>query len=413
MKPGPDIRPGGIGEKHMTVERPIIRLRPKKEAAFLNGAPWAYSDQVVLDRRTRAIPAGDLAVLEDSNRTPRALVAVNPGSRIPVRRLDTNPDASIDTDWIAARLSTALSLRDDLYPTPFFRWVHAEADGLPGVIIDRFGDTCAIQPNAAWADQRLDAFCDAVRGVSGVGNIVVNSLGRTRQLEGLETGIHVARGNVSGPIEVPMNGAIYIADLLGGQKTGIYYDQRDNHAFAARLAKGRSVLDVFSHVGGFSLAALAQGAASSLALDGSGPALELAGQGALRSECTDRFETRRGDAFDLMEALRDSGETFGVVICDPPSFAPAKPALEAGLRAYRKVARIAASLVEPGGYLVLCSCSHAADLNSFRQACLAGVSLSGREAKLIATGGAGPDHPVHPFLAESGYLKALFLRLDR
>ncbi len=208
-----------------------------------------------------------------------------------------------------------------------------------------------------------------------------------------------------------MNGAIYMADLANGQKTGLFFDQRPNHAFGARLAKGARVLDVFSHVGGFGLAALAAGASSAVAVDGSEAALTLARQGAEAMGVEDRFLTRRGDAFDVLSALADEGAQFDVVICDPPAFAASKKALDAGLRAYEKLARMAAPLVKEGGYLGLCSCSHAADLDKFRAASLRGLSRAGRASRLIHTGFAGPDHPIHPQLAESGYLKALFFRL--
>jgi len=208
-----------------------------------------------------------------------------------------------------------------------------------------------------------------------------------------------------------MNGATYMADLAGGQKTGLFYDQRPNHAFAAGLAKDARVLDVFSHVGGFSLAALANGAASAVAVDGSAAALELARQGAEATGVADRFETRQGDAFDVLTALGEEGAEFDVVICDPPAFASNKGALEAGLRAYERVARLAAPLVKEGGFLGLCSCSHAADLSKFRAASIRGIGRSGREGRLIHTGFAGPDHPIHPYLAESGYLKSVFFAL--
>ena len=220
------------------------------------------------------------------------------------------------------------------------------------------------------------------------------------------------RGGLSGPVEVPMNGAIYLADLTGGQKTGLFYDQRPNHAFAARLGRGGRILDVFSHVGGFGLAALAAGAEHATLVDGSAAALELATGGARAMGAADRVATRQGDAFQLMEALGAEGARFDLVVCDPPAFAPAKPALDAGLRAYERVARLAAPLVAPGGYLVLCSCSHAADLTAFRNASARGIGRGGRRMQLVHTGFAGPDHPILPQLAESGYLKSLFFRLD-
>ena len=392
---------------------PEIRLRPNKPDQPLRfGAPWAYADMLVLDRRSRAIPAGSIVRLVTAAREPLGVGAYNPASKIAFRMLDRTPDATIDRAWLATRIRTALDLRTRLYPTPHYRLIHAEADGLPGVIVDRFGDTLALQPNAAWAETLLEDLTQALIDVTGATTVWKNASGRARGLEGLDDESALLAGDIDGPLDVPMNGATYKADITGGQKTGLYYDQRDNHAFAARLAKGQDVLDIFSHVGGFALAALAGGATSALSVDASAAALELATAGAQTSGTKDRFTTRQGDAFEVMEALHDETRRFGVVICDPPAFAPAKPALEAGLRAYEKVARRAAPLVALGGYLVLCSCSHAADLAKFRAASLRGIGKAGRQAQILQTGAAGPDHPVHPHLAESAYLKALFLRLD-
>ncbi|MDF0602933.1 class I SAM-dependent rRNA methyltransferase [Psychromarinibacter sp. C21-152] len=391
---------------------PVIRLRPKAEArAIRHGFPWVYSDELVTDRRTKALAPGSLAVLEDAERRPLGLVAVNPGSRIIARVLDRDPEAVVDADWLAARLRAALAHRAQLYDAPYYRLVHAEADGLPGVVIDRFGDAAVIQSNAAWAEALLAPLTEALCAVTGVATVVKNGAGRARALEGLPEETVVLRGGVDGPVAVPMNGATYMADLMGGQKTGLFFDQRDNHAFVQRLAGGARVLDVFSHVGGFSLAALAAGAESALAVDSSAPALELAGQGAAAMGAAARFATRRGDAFDTMAALAEAGERFDLLVCDPPAFAPSRQALDAGLRAYERVARLAAGLVAPGGYLGLCSCSHAADLTRFRNASARGIGKAGRRGQIVYTGFAGPDHPQLPQLAESGYLKALVFRL--
>ncbi len=393
--------------------RAVVRLRPAADArALRHGFPWVYADEVVADRRTRALAPGSLAVLEDADRAPIGLVAVNMGSRIALRMLDRDPAAEIGGAWFAERLGRAQALRARLFARPFYRLVHAEADGLPGIVIDRFGDAAAIQPNAAWAEAHLDALTEALVAVTGVATVVKNAGGRTRAAEGLGQETVVLRGALAGPVPVPLNGAVYMADLLTGQKTGLYFDQRDNHAFAARLARGQRVLDVFAHVGGFALAALAAGAEAALAVDGSAPALALARAGAQAGGVAERFATRQGDAFAAMEALAAEGARFGLVVCDPPAFAPSRSALEAGLRAYERVARLAAPLVAPGGYLLLCSCSHAVDLAAFRQASARGIGRAGRAAQIVHTGFAGPDHPVLPQLPESGYLKALAFRLD-
>ncbi|MFC2967824.1 RSP_2647 family RNA methyltransferase [Acidimangrovimonas pyrenivorans] len=395
-----------------SASRPTVRLRPKAEArAIRHGFPWVYADELVTDRRTRALAPGVLARLEDSERRPLGLVTVNPNSKIICRMLDRDSGAEVDQAWFAARLRHALALRTRLFEAPFYRLVHAEADGLPGVVIDRFGKVAVIQPNAAWAEALLAPLAAALVEVTGVTTVIKNGTGRARGLEGLPEETVVLQGAVDGPVPVTMNGATYMADVLGGQKTGLFFDQRPNHAFAQRLAKGARVLDVFSHVGGFSLAALAGGAESALAVDSSAPALDLATRGAEAGGVAGRFSTRQGDAFAVMEALAEEGAQFDLVVCDPPAFAPAKPALEAGLRAYERVARLAAPLVAPGGYLGLCSCSHAADLSSFRNASSRGIGRGGRRGQILHTGFAGPDHPLLPQLAESGYLKALFYRM--
>ena len=392
---------------------PTLRLRPKsKPQAIRHGFPWVFADEAVLDRRTKALEPGSFAVLEDAERRPLGLITVNPNSKIVGRVMDRDPQARIDREWLARRIARAQEMRTRLYDAPFYRLIHAEADGLPGTIIDRFGDAAVIQPNAAWAEAMIDDLAAALREVTGVTTVIKNGAGRARSLEGLNDETAVLSGGVDGPVEVPMNGAVYLADLMGGQKTGLFYDQRPNHAFGAHLARGARVLDVFSHVGGFGLAALAGGAAHATCVDGSVAALKLAEGGAAAMGAEGRLTTRQGDAFAALEALAQEGAGFDLVICDPPAFAPSKQALEAGLRAYERIARLAAPLVAPGGYLGLCSCSHAVDLTAFRNASARGIGRGGRRSQLIYTGQAGPDHPTLPQLAETGYLKALFFRLD-
>ena len=389
---------------------PIVRLKPKVDPLPLRrGAPWVFSDELVTDRRTQKLEPGSIAILHDHNRASLGLVAVTPKSKIIARMLDSDPNAVIDAAWVEARLARALSLRETLFDAPYYRLIHAEADGFPGVIVDRFADVAVVQPNAAWADARMDLIETALVKICGIKTVLKNASGRARALEGLDD---ISTGEVDAPISVPMNGATYLADLMAGQKTGLFYDQRPNHAFAASLAKGARVLDVFSHVGGFSLAALAAGATHALAVDGSQPALDLAEAGAKATGVSDKFQTRKGDAFKVMESLIETGEKYDLVVADPPAFAPGKKDLGNGLRAYSRTAMQAASLTERGGYLVLCSCSHAADLTKFRQASLRGIGRAGRTAQILHTGTAGPDHPTHPHLAESGYLKAIFFRLD-
>ena len=207
-------------ENPTTPDLPRVRLKPKANARGMRrGFPWVYDNDLVTDRRTRAITPGALAVLEDSERKPISLVAVNPTSKIICRVLDIDLNAPVDTGWFATRFERALALRERLYDAPYYRLVHAEADGMPGVVIDRFGDTCVVQPNAAWADARLDQLAEALAQVTGVTTILKNASGRTRALEGLDDQSSVLLGEApTKPLPVPMNGATYMADLTGGQK---------------------------------------------------------------------------------------------------------------------------------------------------------------------------------------------------
>ncbi len=388
--------------------RPIVKLRPGKGRRLAQGGPWVFADEIAMDRRTKALAPGTVVTLVQGDRA-LGTAAFNAESQIAARMLDVDDEAEIDQGWLTARIGHALALREKLYAAPFYRLIHAEGDGLPGVIVDRFGDALVLQPNAAWADRLLDPLVSALTSTTGCTTIVVNAMARGRVLEGLPVGLEVVRGSVDGPVEVPMNGARYLADLTGGQKTGLFYDQRPNHAFVQGLAHSARILDVFCHVGGFGLAALAAGAEHVLAVDSSAPALALAADGAEHTGAATAFETRKADAFDALFDL--AGETFDLVICDPPAFAPSKSVLKNGLRAYEKVARMAARLVGPGGVLVLCSCSHASTPDLFHNASVKGIHAAGRRGALIWSGRAGPDHPVHLGLPETSYLKAMVYRM--
>ncbi|MEM1385831.1 MAG: class I SAM-dependent rRNA methyltransferase [Pseudomonadota bacterium] len=393
--------------------RPMVRLRPNRGRRLAEGAPWAYADEIAMDRRTKALASGTVVRLVGADRE-FGTAAFNPESQIAARLLDPDPEATIDATWFAARIDRALALRRALYREPYYRLVHAEGDGLPGLVIDRFGSTLVIQPNAAWVDRLIPAVVaglDAFPELSPE-TVVINATARVRRLEGLAEHLTLHRGSLDGPVPVPIGGATYLADLQGGQKTGIFYDQRPNHAFLAGLAAGMRVLDVFTHTGGFALACLAAGAVSALAVDSSASALALAERGAEATGVADRFVTLKADAFDALRELSGEGRRFDIVVCDPPAFAPNRQAVEAGLRAYEKTARLAAAVTAPGGLVVLCSCSGAVGMEPFRETCAKGILRAGRQGALIHAGRAGPDHPSHLALPETGYLKALVFRLD-
>lgn len=390
----------------------VVKLKPKMGGRFFAGAPWIYANEIALDRRTKAIEPGSIVTLRDAERVALGTFAFNPTSTIAARLLDRDPDVAVDADWFATRLARALEIRTMLFEGDVYRLVHAESDGLPGVIVDRYGAAVVVQPNAAWIEKLRSAFLAALDRVLAPDLVVWSGGGRARALEGLPKQTRVLVGAADGPVQIALNGATYFADIAGGQKTGFFLDQRETHQVVGALSRGRTVLDVFAHVGGFGLAALAAGAERATAVDASAPALELARRGAERMGVADRYETLQGDAFDTMRALASDGRTFGTVVIDPPAFAPNKSAIEQGLRAYEKAARLGLALAAPGAVFAFCSCSHpvtAADL----EAIAAKLFLrAGRAARLVRAGGAGPDHPTHPALTETRYLKTLVYVLD-
>jgi 23S rRNA (cytosine1962-C5)-methyltransferase len=255
----------------------------------------------------------------------------------------------------------------------------------------------------------LEPLLAALEKTIAPANVVLRNDTPSRALEGLGEYVRAAKGE-TGRIALEENGVRYFADLSGGQKTGWYYDQRDNRAFMALLAKGRSVLDAYSYTGGFGIAAAKAGAGEVVCLDSSAPALAIAEDSAAANGVSCRFV--KADVFEELERLATAKETFDIVIADPPPFVRARKDLEPGAKAYRKLARLAAAVVAPKGFLLLASCSHNIGMERFAAECAAGIARADRRAALIRQAGAGPDHPVHPMLPESAYLKALVYALD-
>lgn len=392
--------------------RPTVHLKAREGRRLRAGAPWAFSNEVVMDAETKALPAGSIVQVMGDDGRVFGTFYFNPGSLIALRRLDAAPDAAIDEAWFAARLRHALAIRTALYDQPFYRLVHAEGDHLPGLTIDRFGEVCVVQVTTAGMEALLEPMLAGLDATIAPRTVVLRNDTPSRALEGLKSEVRAARGEMPGRIALEENGARYFADLAHGQKTGWYYDQRENRAFMATLAKNRSVLDAYSYAGGFALQAAKAGAREVVALDSSAAALALGEEAAAANKLSSRTKFVKADVFEELERLAAAGEKFEIVIADPPPFVKAKKDLEPGAKAYRKLARLAASVTAPGGFLLLASCSHNMPPDRFAMECAIGVARAGREASLLRQAGAAADHPVHPMLLETAYLKALVYALD-
>jgi 23S rRNA (cytosine1962-C5)-methyltransferase len=389
---------------------PRLYLQPRAQRRLQSGYPWVFSNEVKMDPATKALAPGAIVTIADAGGELLATAQFNPRTLISARILAHVPDVAIDGAFVEARLSAALALRDRLFARPFYRLVHAEADGLPGLVIDRFGDVFVLQPNTAGMDALIPLLVDALVRLARPRAIVVRGDTPARGLEGLEQDVRLVHGTLDGDVPVEENGATFFCDLSSGQKTGWFFDQRDNRAFMGNLSKGASALDLYTHTGGFAVACARGGATAVTAVDRSAHALELAAKAAKANGVACTFE--KSEVYPFLENAARQKKSWQVVIADPPAFVKSKKDLKAGLQGYRKLARLCADVTAPGGLLLVASCSHNAPLEEFTAAVARGLGDAKRSGKIIRSAGAGPDHPVHPHLPESAYLKALVFHLD-
>ena len=336
----------------------------------------------------------------------------NPHTLIAGRVFTRSPLDEINAEWFERKLKIALARREALILSPYYRLVHAEADDLPGVIIDRFGEHFCVQINTAGMEKLWPDLLAALNSLFNPQSIILHNDSSIRTLEGLNKYTKVVKGEMSSAVEVYENDLTYFTDLVQGQKTGWYYDQRDNHALIAGMAKGKSVLDLYSHAGGFSLLAAKNGASKVIGVDSSALALELAMKAAEHNKLQKICSWVRADVFDDLEERIVAKERFDIVIADPPPFVKSRKDLAAGARGYRKLAARSGVLVAPQGLLYIASCSHNMDLATFTAEVARGLGEAKRSGQILYTTFAAPDHPVHPHLPESSYLKGLLLRLD-
>jgi 23S rRNA (cytosine1962-C5)-methyltransferase len=390
------------------LDRPILRLNAGQGRRLRAGSPWVFSNEIAMKPEYRSMAPGGLVRIEGDDGARFGTFMFNPHSLIAARRLDRDPSATIDANWLRARLREAIALRGRVCDTDFYRLVHAEADGLPGLVIDRYGDVAVLQANTAGMDRLTPLLVETLTELLPLRAVVARNDAAARRQEGLPESVALLAGTDAAAAVVE-GGVRFPVDPLGGQKTGWFFDQRPNRDRVAALAEGARVLDVFCHVGAFGLRCAASGAREVTLVDSSAPALAQAEQAAALNGFSPRVQIRRDDAFEAMAAV--AGERFDIVVCDPPAFAPARKDAASGLRAYGRMARLAASLVVPGGFLFVASCSHHAPPADWAAQIAGGLHRARRDGRIVVAGGAGPDHPVHPHLPESAYLTTQLIQV--
>jgi 23S rRNA (cytosine1962-C5)-methyltransferase len=390
---------------------PPLRLRKGEDRRLRAGHLWVFSNEVDVERTPlTAFEPGDLVDVQDSRGATLGSAYVNPRSLIAARLVSRQRGRMLDRGLLVRRLGRALALREMLFPTPHYRLAYGEGDGLPGLVVDRFGDVLVVQAATAGVERVLDDVVAALEEVVRPAGILLRNDSSGRALEGLPSYVRVAAVEVPDALEVEENGVRFLAPA-DGQKTGWFYDHRMNRARMAAYARERRVLDVFSYVGGWGLQAAAAGAAHVTCVDASAPAQEALERNAELGGFADRVEARRADAFDALGAFARERERFGMVILDPPAFIKRKKDLKAGEEAYRRANQLAMELLEPDGILVSASCSYHLPRHALQDAMLRASRKLGRELQILEEGHQGPDHPVHPAIPETGYLKCFVGRV--
>ncbi len=393
--------------------RPDVMLVAARFKRAEAGHPWIYSNEVQMDAAARLLTPGTLVTLRRPDGTALGVAMFNPHSLLAARLLDRDPGRTIDKRFVARRLERALRLRGQLFTEPFYRLVHAEADGLPGLIIDRFEDVLVTELNAAGMARLEPVVVEALVDLLKPRAIVLRNDSPARVQEGLVLETRVASGTLDTRLLLRENGAVFVVEPVTGQKTGWFFDQRRNRDFIAALSRGGTrVLDLYCYTGGFSVRAARAGATETLGIDRSQSALALAGEAAALNGIDDIASFRRGEVFAEAERLAAEGKRFDIVVADPPPFAKSRKETPAALRGYRKLARLATTLTARGGFVFLASCSYNVGEAEFADAVRRGLADAGRSGRIIRIAGAGPDHPIHPALPETAYLKTLTLSLD-
>lgn len=389
-----------------------LRLNKNEDRRLRAGHVWVFSNEV----DTRATPLaqfqpGDPVLIEDAGGHVLGSGYVNPHALICARLVSRDPKYILDQSLLTHRLNIALSLRERLFDAPYYRLAFGDSDGLPGLVVDRYGDVLVAQITTAGMERLKSEIVAALVKVVAPRAILFRNDTATRELEGLASYVETAHGEVPETIALEENGVKFSVPLHTGQKTGWFYDQRENRARFRHYVKGARVLDVFSYLGAWGVQAAAAGAASVLCVDSSPKAVEGIRHNAGLNHLEDKVAVEREDAFEMLRRLRAARERFDVVVIDPPAFIKRKKDIKEGTQAYQRLNQMAMQVLSRDGFLVSCSCSYHLHRDDLRDILLKGSRHIDRFLEILEEGHQGPDHPVHPAIPETAYLKVFFARL--
>ena len=392
----------------MTQSLTPLRLKKQEDRRLRAGHLWVYSNEV--DTRITPInqlEPGQLVQIEDQRGQPLGIAYANPKSLICARLLTRRRDIP-NQDWFMRRLQQTLQLRETLFADPYYRLIFGESDGLPGLVVDRFGPYLVVQITTAGMECMKDMLISCLEALIKPQGILLRNDSSAREIEGLPSYIETVTGEVPDETEVIENGVRFTAPLQGAQKTGWYYDHRLNRERMCHYIKDKQVLDVFSYVGAWGTQALHAGAKSITFIDASPRFANFAEHNAKRYGKADQVEAISGDAFEMMKGLNENQLKFDVIILDPPAFIKRRKDIKAGMTAYQRANQQAMQLLADGGILITASCSHHLAAEQLWQ--VARQSAKPNQLQILEQGHQGPDHPVHASIPETSYLKAFFCR---
>ncbi|CAN8142032.1 23S rRNA (cytosine1962-C5)-methyltransferase [uncultured Thiomicrorhabdus sp.] len=388
-----------------------LRLKKNEERRIKQGHLWVFSNEV----DTQATPLKDFepgqqVIIEGNNGKPLGMGYVNPKTLICARILSRSPKLEMNLKFLKKRIQAAQALRELSFDKPFYRLIFAEADGLPGLVIDRFGDVFSVQISTAGMEAVKDDILQVLENLYHPQAIVLKNELAARELEGLPLYEEVI-GELPENLLIEENTTQFAIPVQGGQKTGWFYDHRQSRARLQQLVKGKRVLDVFSYLGGWGVACANAGAEEVTCVDASEFALDGVDGNAQLNGVQDKVITIQGNAFDVLNALKMEAHKYDVVIVDPPAFIKRKKDFKQGFEAYKRINQLAMRVLEKDGILVSASCSHHLTRDQLLQAVQSAGRHIDRQVQLFDQGHQGPDHPVHPAIPETEYIKTLFFKV--
>ena len=400
------------GHTNMTENTPSLWLKRGEERRLRAGHLWIFGNEVDTARSAlNELPPGTPVVIRTNAGKALGTGYANPHSLIAGRLISRDPERLLDESLLVHRLNLALAARRRHFASDHYRLIHGDADGLSGLVIDRYGDVCVVQPNTAGMELALDAIIRALQRAVAPSAILIRADSGLRVLEGLESYVRWAEGEPREFLELEENGCRFRVSATEGQKTGWYYDHRANRARLAPYVRGLRVLDVFSYVGGWGVQALAAGASAVTCIDSSAAALDRAQENAALNGVGEGLTAVEGDAFEALQALREERERYDVVILDPPAFVKRRKDLRNGLAGYRRLNQLAMQVLDKDGILVSASCSSHVSADELLKEVLGGARHLDRSLQIQEYGGHAPDHPEHPAIPETRYLKAWYCRV--